>query len=157
MHLIQRQYNRILWPHPTCIITTTVHARSTAHRTDFLTQLPYFCQRPVRKEQLTAVANLSMLAGRLIQIHYSTLHVVVHTPATSVSFHVPLSRNRLIIYLVYGRQLLNTFSASHNKQIIEENSKHSLYARTSRVLRTPQRFRQMSILFFSLLVEIIKF
>ena len=97
MHLIHLHYDRFSWSHPTCIITTTVHARSTVNRTNFLTQPPYFCHRPVRKAQLTAVANLSMLAGRLIQIHYSTLHVVVHTPSISVPFHEPLSRNRLII------------------------------------------------------------
>lgn len=131
IQLIQLHSTSISWPNPTCIITTTVHARSTENRTHFLTRPPYFCQRPVRREQLTAVANLSMLAERLLEFQYATLHVVVHTPSTSVSFHAPLPRNRLIIHLVYGCQLLNTFSASHTKRINEENSKLSLYARTS--------------------------
>lgn len=130
MYLIQLYCKSISCPHPTCIITTTVHARSTENRTNFLTRLPYFCQRPVRKAQLTAVANLSMLAERLLQIHQSALHMAVHTPSTRVSFHAPLLRNRLIIQLVYGRQLRNTSSASDNKQIIEENSKLLLHTRT---------------------------
>ncbi|KDR23104.1 hypothetical protein L798_15185 [Zootermopsis nevadensis] len=48
------------------MMTTTVHARRTEKRTNFLTRPPNFCQRLVRKEQLTAIANLSMLADRLM-------------------------------------------------------------------------------------------
>jgi hypothetical protein len=53
-------------PYLTCMITTMVQARSTEKRTNLLTRPPNFCQRLVRKEQLTAMANLSMLADRLL-------------------------------------------------------------------------------------------
>jgi hypothetical protein len=56
-------------PRPTCMMTTTVHVRSTEKRTNFLTRPPNVCQRLVRKEQLTAMANLSMLADRLLGGH----------------------------------------------------------------------------------------